>query len=114
MPNPTTPIYSITEMVQAQAQPHVIFNEALRRLEVIAGKVAASFENDPPSTPAAGDVVVVGTGTGSFSGEDDNVAYFSGAAWEFITPRDGEIWAIGGDWYRFDSGWVEIEITDAP
>lgn len=112
MPNPTTPLYDTTEMVQAQAQPHVIFNEAIRRLEVIAGKVALSFEDTPPGSPEEGDVHVVGTGSGAFDDRDDEIAYFSGGGWLFIEPQENEIWAIDSGWYRFASGWIEITITD--
>jgi hypothetical protein len=113
-----TPIYDMAEMIQSQANPHVIFNEAIRKLEVIAGKVAASFEDAPPGSPAEGDVVVIGTGSGAFAGRDDEIAYRSGGAWLFITAQEGEIWSIGtgspAGWYRFagSGGWIEITITD--
>lgn len=110
-----TPIYDMAEMIQSQANPHVIFNEAIRKLEVIAGKVAASFSSAPPGTPAEGDVVVVGdTATGAFVGREDDIAYYSGGAWLFIAPQEGEIWSIAAGWHRFagSGGWVEITITD--
>ncbi len=107
-----TPIYDMAEMVQAQANPHVIFNEAIRKLEVIAGKVAGSFQDAPPGSPDEGDVVVVGTGSGGFAGRDDQVAYFSGGQWRFIQTQGGEIWSIGGDVYQYDTvlGWEEAAL----
>lgn len=109
-----TPIYDMAEMIQSQANPHVIFNEAIRKLEVIAGKVAASFSSAPPGTPAEGDVVVVGAAaTGAFVGREYDIAYYSGGAWLFINAQVGEIWAIGSSWYRLTSvsGWVAITIN---
>lgn len=37
MPDPTTPLLEIPEMVQAQQNPYVIFNQAVRILEKAAG-----------------------------------------------------------------------------
>ena len=36
MPNPTTPILDLDEMVQAQANAYLIFNEAIRALERVS------------------------------------------------------------------------------
>lgn len=109
-----TPIYGLEEMIQGQAHPFVIFNDAVRALEAMASKAAASFENAPPGSPDDGDVVVVGTGTGAFAGQDGRIAYRAGNAWRFVAPRDGELWRIGPGWYRHDSGsWIEVDIIDA-
>ena len=46
MPNPTTPILEIYEMVQAQANAYLIFNEAIRALEVQLGRGFTTVETD--------------------------------------------------------------------
>lgn len=108
-----TPIYALEEMIQGQAHPYVLFNEAIRTLEVMAAKVASDFEDAPPGAPADGDVVIVGTGSGVFAGQDGNVAYRAGSSWRFVTPRDGELWRVAAAYYRHDGGsWVEVDIID--
>lgn len=108
-----TPIYSLEEMIQGQSHPFVLFNEAIRTLEAMASKVASGFENAPPGSPADGDVVIVGTGSGAFLAQDGNVAYRAGTSWRFVTPRDGELWRVGIGWYRHDAGsWIEVDIIE--
>jgi len=114
-----TPIYSLEEMIQGQAHPYILFNEAIRRLEVMASKVAFDFENAPPGTPDDGDVVIVGTGSGLFAGQDGRIAYRAGTSWRFVTPRDGELWRVAAGFWRHvldsngDSTWIEVDIIDA-
>lgn len=111
---PQTPIYALEEMIQGQAHPYVLFNEAIRTLEVMAAKVASNFEDAPPGTPEDGDVVIVGTGSGAFLGRDGEVAYRAGSSWRFATPRDGELWRVAAAYYRHAAGsWVEVDIPDA-
>lgn len=42
----TTPIMDLTEMVQAQAHPYVLFNEAVRALEKLAGGAIRALVTD--------------------------------------------------------------------
>lgn len=42
----TTPIMGLTEMVQAQAHPYVLFNEAVRALEKLAGGAIRALVTD--------------------------------------------------------------------
>lgn len=47
--------------------------------------------NTPPGSPATNDAYLVGTsGTGDWSGQDNNLAIWNGAAWIFTTPQDGD------------------------
>lgn len=109
-----TPIYNIEEMEDPPASPDIIINEAIRRLEVMASKVALDFEDAPPTSIADGDVYVVDTGTGAFAGHDDEIVYRSGNAWHFVDAREGELWCIGSAYYRRTStGWTEVVIADA-
>lgn len=46
----------------------------------------------PPGGESAGDAYIVGaSATGDWSGQDDDVAIYDGAAWVFATPRIGWI-----------------------
>lgn len=47
--------------------------------------------NTPPGSPATNDAYLVGTsGTGDWSGQDNNLAIWNGSAWIFTTPQDGD------------------------
>lgn len=111
----TTPLLGLTEGADNQAQPFTtVINPNLRRLEVVARKVALSFEDSPPGSPADGEVHVVSTGSGAFEGHDAEIAYRVGTGWQFYDAAEGEIWAIGSEWHRrTDSGWAEIDVVDA-
>lgn len=86
----TTPILGLTEVANAQSQPHVPINAATRALEVFAQICAITIgDTAPPGTQAEGDVYIVGDGaTGDWAGHDWEVAYYSGG-WLFLTPREG-------------------------
>lgn len=73
-------------------QPDLIFNDLLFWTAAWAQAVVLSFEDDPPPTPADGDMHIVGIGTGAFSGHDNELAYWMGGeaqVWIFYPPGDG-------------------------
>lgn len=84
----------------------------------------AAITNDPPGTPAIGDRVIVGgTPTGAFVGQENKIATYNGVAWEFVTPTSNSIVYVGSTRYRFDgSAWITdgggasafTSLTDAP
>ena len=91
----TTPILGITELVAAQAQPHVPINAALRRLEAAGQLTVIAQEPNAPGMPAEGDRYIISTGgAGLWEGHDGEIAYYSGTAWEFVIPLEG--------WIAFD------------
>jgi ethanolamine utilization microcompartment shell protein EutS len=71
-----------------------------------------SFTNDPPSSPAAGDLVVVGLSpTGAFVGKSNRLAQFNGTLW--VTAIAPERTVVGdkttGMYYRFTATtWVNF------
>lgn len=61
----------------------------------------------PPGGPSTGDRYLVGTGgSGAWSGQDDDIATWSGTEWQFLTPSVGAtVYVIDeATWYRFSSG----------
>ena len=47
--------------------------------------------NTPPGSPSTNNAYLVGTsGTGDWSGQDNNLAIWNGAAWIYTTPQDGD------------------------
>lgn len=89
----TTPILNLRELQQAQSQPHLIINEALRRLEAACNISLTSLGlNAPPASPPAGAVYVVGTTpTGAWTGHANELAFVVGGVWQFHTPQPGWI-----------------------
>lgn len=104
----TTPIRAITEMQAGQSQPEQIVNAAIRRLEQGANFfVVLDAVTAPPSSPADGDCYLIdATATGAFAGKEDQLAYYAGTGWLYITPRVGDrLWnaALDAD-YRYAEG----------
>ena len=88
----TTPILGIEELAASQAQPHLTINAALRLLEAMAGLAVIAQNNTPPGSPAEGDRYLVGVSpTGVWVGHANDVAYYSGGAWNFVNPPLGAI-----------------------
>jgi hypothetical protein len=87
----TTPILGITELAAAQAQPELVINEALRKLEAVAQ--LAAIDRDlatPPGSPADGDrYIVPPAATGAWSGQTNRVALNIAGTWHFLQPLDG-------------------------
>lgn len=90
-------------------QPDLLFNALIYWLAVWAQPVVIAIEDDPPGSPDEGDTYIVGAGTGDWSGQDDDLAYWTGEVWMFFTPlQDYEVRAVGtGDRLVYDetNGW---------
>lgn len=86
-------------------------NANLRKLTTLIQAVAKDKDlATPPGSPAIGDTyIVAASGTGAWSGHDDAISVWDGAAWVFYAPSKG--WRVyvddeGAD-YRFDgASWV--------
>lgn len=64
----------------------------------------------PPGSPTMGDMYAIGsTPTGAWSGQADNLAQWTGAAWQFTTPGAGWLaYALGDGLYVADGGWQSL------
>jgi len=90
----TTPRAGLDEMIAAQSQPHLIFNEAIRALEVL-GQLTVKSLSDPTDSPFVsvdGDAWIVPTGTAipEWVLHEGEVAYYA-SGWYFLTPLPGWI-----------------------
>ena len=75
----------------AQAQKHITMNEALARLDVVAGgRVESMALASPPAAPSEGEAhIVAAAAPGAWSGHDGDVATFLNGGWDFIAPWSG-------------------------
>lgn len=91
------------------------------RYELVAGvwtathaKITSVIDKDlatPPGSPSTDDAyIVAAVATGAWVGQEDNVAIFNGATWDFIVVSEGDLTFVTdeGDRYRFLNGaWKE-------
>lgn len=87
----TTPRLGAPLLSASQAQKHVTHNEALLEFDALLGcRILDRDLSAPPASPADGDAYLVkATGTGSWTGQDGNVAYAIDGAWNFSAPFEG-------------------------
>lgn len=83
-----SPTFGMRLMATNDLQKEVIFNEAAVLLEALTARTVVNRQNGTPSTPANGQIWIVGAaGTGVFSGQNNKIAfYFNG--WRFIVPTE--------------------------
>lgn len=89
-----------------------VHNRGVVKLDaLVMGSVKTRQLSAPPGGLVAGDsFIVLSPGTGAWTSKDDQVAYWTGAAWVFIEPRLGmRMWledelilvtVVGGDVWR--------------
>lgn len=87
----TTPLLGITELEASQAQPEIVINEALRKLEAMSPlQVLDKDTTTPPVSPADGDRYIVPSGaTGDWLPHQFDIALNINGTWHFLTPRPG-------------------------
>ena len=95
----------------AQAQKHVIVNEALMRLDGLVNLVLQSTQvAAPPATVADGRCWAVPLGaTGGWTGQDGRIAIGSNGGWVFTDPQPGmraQIADLGVEAVHDGRGWV--------
>jgi hypothetical protein len=86
-----TPNLGLPLIETAQAQKHVTHNEALALLDTLVQlSVASRALTAPPASPVEGSrYIVKATGTGAFTGKENQIAQYSGGGWVFFSPRTG-------------------------
>ncbi len=82
-----SPVLGLTLMSASQAQKETVFNEFLIAMDsLFRGSVLSASLNTPPASPNPGDAYIVAPGgTGLWSGQDNNVAYYFNG-WQFVIP----------------------------
>jgi hypothetical protein len=109
-----SPLLGITEMEASQAQPELIVNEAIRKLEAVSPlQVLDRDLSTPPASPADGDRYIVGgSPTGDWAGQQNNVALNINGVWHFLTPRPGWLAYVEDEALRYEfipgspTGWA--------
>lgn len=96
----------------SQAQKHVTHNEALRQLDALVQlSVHSATQSAPPAAPNDGDrFLLPASSTGSWAGNDGNLAAFQDSAWVFYAPNTGWMtWIEDENKNQFFDGsdWVE-------
>ncbi len=84
----------------AQAQKHVMHNEALATLDAcVQLSVLARDLSAAPAAPAVGArYIVAAPGSGAFAGKAGRIASWDAAGWRFLTPRAGWLaWVVAED-----------------
>jgi len=97
-------------IVTSQAQKEVTHNDSLNRLDAFVTPVVADLTDTPPGSPAAGDLVIVGTSpTGVFVGQNNNIAQYLTGGWIFYTPfkwMDAVVESLDSRMAYDGSGWI--------
>ncbi len=101
-----TPVIGLPELEAAQGQKYLTVNQTFRRLDVLVNlTVFNRTVTTPPGAPSEGHRYIVGSpATGGFTGQENNIAAFIGAAWVFFTPSEG--------WRAYDQGANQFVIFD--
>lgn len=87
----TTPNTGIPEVPEGTLDPAAGLNLALRVIDALLQLAVIEVNrNAPPGSPADGDLYIVGTGSGAWTGQDGNLARYvtDGAFWQFYTAGD--------------------------
>ncbi|MBN2327417.1 MAG: DUF2793 domain-containing protein [Candidatus Omnitrophica bacterium] len=88
-----TPRIGLREMMVGAANPDIIFNEAMYKIDALIFPMLSAYpaSTDPSTyTPEEGDLYIVPAGAvGDWEGRDNNLAVYQNYAWEFITPKPG-------------------------
>lgn len=83
----TTPNTQIPEVPEGTLDPAAGLNLALNHIDaLLQATVIEVSRNSPPGSPQDGDTYIVGTGSGAWSGQDDNLARYvsEGTFWQFF------------------------------
>lgn len=82
----TTPNTGIPYVPQGTLDPAAGLNLSLNVIDALLQTAVIELgRNDPPGSPNDGDLYIVGTGTGDWTGQDNNLARYvaEGDFWQF-------------------------------
>lgn len=92
-----------------QAQKEMFHNEALTLIDAaLHPATAAPATNDPPATPADGQMWIIGaTPSGAWSGRAGTLATWTSGGWRFVAPLPGmTVWLSGSARWAWHDGTV--------
>ncbi|QFT61365.1 DUF2793 domain-containing protein [Roseivivax sp. THAF30] len=100
-------------MAPSQAQKHVTFNEALRRLDLVVQLSVQGRDDAPPEAPSENTRFIVGASpSGAWIGHANDIAIFEPGGWTFTAPQQGwQAWiALEGRFVVWTGGtWQALE-----
>lgn len=87
----TTPRAALPLLAAAQAQKHVTHNDALLQLDaLLSARFLSRSISTPPVAPNDGDTYLVkATAIGTWTGQNGQIAFANGGAWNFTAPFAG-------------------------
>ena len=87
----TTPKLILPEMASSTSQKHVLFNEAMQRVDAaVQLSVINATTTAPPVSPSDGDTyIVAATATGAWAGTENQIAAWFDGQWIFLDPVTG-------------------------
>ena len=109
-----------TSYWEARPNPSYTKLETDAKLQVVAqglshGVSVNAIQNTPPVSPLPYDYYLVGTaGAGAWAGQNNNLAWWDGAAWKFATPSTGDTHLVesagsgGENWNWNGTAWVKV------
>lgn len=90
-----TPRFKAPYIHSSQSQKEVSHNMALNLLDMVIQPALETMSlSTPPASPAEGQLWIVGAAaTGDWTGQEDNLAQYIGASWNFYIPFEGfKVW----------------------
>lgn len=112
-----TPRIGMPMLFAGQSQKETTVNESLIILDMLIGSSVQGVRSEPPATPSAGDIWIVGNfSTGAFAGRTDALAGWSEGGWRFVQPSNGFRVqdAEAGATRVFADGWQLPQTPHAP
>lgn len=113
-----TPRMGVPELVEGQAVPETTVNEQIRYVEQGASlfNVKDKDLTAAPGAPSDGGCYIVGTGaTGTWSGKDNNLAFYLSSSWHYVTPIEGTAAYVQDEdcFYMFHTTWFSWNAEDS-
>lgn len=123
-----TPRIGLGYLAESQASPWLTVNGAFNVLDALVQPVALDRDTSaPPGSPQEGDVYIVGpSGSGLWSGHDDDIAAYLSGDWLYTTPVEGftcylsdeniTVFWNGAAWVAVGTvaGTTFLDLTDTP
>lgn len=82
--------FALPFILPGQAQKEHFHNEALAVIDALIHVAVEGEAATPPAEPEAGQCWIVAAGaTGAWAGQDESLAFDSGAGWRFVAPAQG-------------------------
>ena len=97
-------------IIASQAQKEVTHNEGLNLLDLLVQPVVKARTNTPSAAPAEGEAyIIISTAAGIWTGRENQVAWFIGGTWRYISPFE-VLWfwsaADAKDYVYHGNAWI--------